>query len=120
MAISVECPNCGGSLSPKKGETVVKCKYCGSSVRLDPAEMSSNDGLPPDIQREIIDLLREGKKIEAIKLHRNHFSGSLKDSKLAVENMGRKAGIPVGSGSCSVMAAALILLALLIMSTALS
>ncbi len=35
---SLKCPNCGAPISPKFGEMVITCEYCGSAVTL------SNDG----------------------------------------------------------------------------
>ncbi|MFO8184407.1 MAG: hypothetical protein R6U39_09570 [Candidatus Aegiribacteria sp.] len=118
MADSVECPNCGGKLSPGAGDSLVTCIYCGSTVRLDPSERGSNDHTADQMLDEITDLLRRGKKIEAIKIHRRHSSGTLKESKLAVEKIGREAGIPVKTGSCSVLAATLILFILMVLSAA--
>ena len=31
---SFKCPNCGAPLSPKFGEMVITCEYCGSAVAL--------------------------------------------------------------------------------------
>jgi len=33
-AASLKCPNCGAPISPKFGEMVITCEYCGSSVTL--------------------------------------------------------------------------------------
>ncbi len=33
-AISLKCPNCGAPISPKFGEMVISCEYCGSGVTL--------------------------------------------------------------------------------------
>lgn len=118
MAISVECPNCGGSLSPGAGDSIATCSYCGSRIRLDPAEKHAIDPLRQDVRSEIADLLKNGKKVEAIKVHRSHCSGTLKESKLAVEKIGSDAGIPVKTGCCSVIAASLVLLVITILSAA--
>ena len=37
-ATSLKCPSCGAPISPKFGEMIITCEYCGSSVSL------SNDG----------------------------------------------------------------------------
>jgi hypothetical protein len=37
-ATSLKCPNCGGPISPKFGEMVITCEYCGTGVTLE------NDG----------------------------------------------------------------------------
>src|SRR5580658_6337555 len=31
---SLKCPNCGAPISPKFGEAVITCEYCGSGITL--------------------------------------------------------------------------------------
>src|SRR5579871_1810099 len=38
---SFKCPNCGAPLSPKFGEMVITCEYCGSAVALQNSGWSS-------------------------------------------------------------------------------
>ena len=33
-ATSIKCPNCGAPISPKFGEMVITCEYCGSGITL--------------------------------------------------------------------------------------
>ncbi len=40
-ATSMKCPNCGAPLSPKFGEMVITCEYCGSAVTLGDAGWTS-------------------------------------------------------------------------------
>ncbi len=48
-----------------------------------------NDGIPPDQWNEILELLRRGEKIQAIKIYRETTGKSLRESKNAVEQMGQ-------------------------------
>jgi hypothetical protein len=103
MPESYECPNCGGSLAAGEGSGIVKCRYCGSSVRLDGSGDGAPGSLPPDARDEIVLLLRKGDRIGAIKAHRKHVPGTLKESKLAVESIAREMGLAVRTGSCSAL-----------------
>jgi len=40
-ATSLKCPNCGAPISPKFGEMVITCEYCGSAVTLNTDGWSS-------------------------------------------------------------------------------
>jgi hypothetical protein len=101
MPVSYECPNCGGSLPADCSGRVVTCGYCGSSVRIGEDHGEKRNELPDDVRDDISELLRNDRKIEAIKLYRKHVTASLKESKLAVESMAREMGLPVRTGSCS-------------------
>jgi len=68
-----------------------------------------DDQLPAEARDEIVRLLRNGDKIQAIKVHRKYVPGTLKESKTAVEAMAAGLGIPVKSGCLSVMAMAVVL-----------
>lgn len=63
---------------------------------------------------EIVRLLRDGKKLAAIKLHREATGVGLKEAKLAVEAIAAERGIESQRAGCSVTAAALVLIACLI------
>lgn len=52
---------------------------------------SRDSALPPaDSEETILRLLRSGRKIEAIKHHRQHFGTGLKEAKQAVEQLARE------------------------------
>ncbi|MEZ6123192.1 MAG: hypothetical protein R3C49_08475 [Planctomycetaceae bacterium] len=53
----------------------------------------------PELTQQIVSLLGRGEKIEAIKCYRERFRVSLKQAKLAVEQIGEQNGIPASSGS---------------------
>lgn len=52
-----------------------------------------NDGIPPDQWNEILELLRQRKKIQAIKIYREATGKSLLQSKEAVEQMAQSGDI---------------------------
>lgn len=104
MSQTFHCPNCGGPLDFTNGNaSTIRCPYCRSSVIV-PEELRSTasfnhalsaqeafDELPELVSgiAEIVRLVGEGRKIEAIKQFREHFTGSLKDAKEAVEQIER-------------------------------
>jgi len=68
-ATSLKCPNCGAPISPKFGEMLITCEYCGSSVSLGnggwksiskhtmlPAKITSQD----QVVKEMHDLMDRG------------------------------------------------------------
>ena len=68
------CPSCNSTNSP--GTTI--CRSCGASIP-EPATWTA------DLEREVRSLLEQGKKIEAVKVYKDHTGSSLKDAKDAVE-----------------------------------
>jgi LSD1 subclass zinc finger protein len=104
MTQSFHCPNCGAPLDYHGGKTpIIRCAFCQTSVIV-PAEMrqaapteeilSPAETLAslPDlavIMREVASLTRGGKKIEAIKVFRDHFKTSLAVAKETVEKIER-------------------------------
>ena len=68
------CPSCNSTNSP--GTTL--CRSCGASIPEHPT-------LTNDLEREIRSLLDQGKKIEAVKVYKDHAGSGLKDAKDAVE-----------------------------------
>lgn len=68
------CPSCKTTNSP--GTTL--CRSCGASIPVPSATTT-------DFEQEVRSLLDQGKKIEAVKVYREHTSSSLKDAKDAVE-----------------------------------
>ena len=54
-------------------------------------------------EQEILAQLREGRKIEAIKIHRKLTGAGLRDAKLAVDRLAVEHGIETGGGCLSVL-----------------
>lgn len=97
MPGTFNCPMCGAPLDYSKGENTVRCPYCGNSVII-PAELLPKSPEtpipPPDPAKvfitpqqllEIKQLLRDGQKIEAIKIYRQATTLGLKEAKDAVD-----------------------------------
>jgi len=61
-------------------------------------EMDDSGRIPLEARDEIEKLLHEGKKIEAIKVYRNHTETSLKEAKEAVESIASGMGIKLTTG----------------------
>jgi ribosomal protein L7/L12 len=54
--------------------------------------------LDPPVEQEIVALLEQGRKIQAIKLYREHTGTGLKEAKQAVEAVAAERGIPSKAG----------------------
>ena len=113
MPTTLTCPQCAAPLDlPAGGGANLRCPFC-SSVVLVPElgrqshPVSSNplaEMFSPIIGQakelaEVAKLVRQGNKLEAIKLYREKFGVDLKDAKDAVENM--EAGRPISMLSTS-------------------
>jgi ribosomal protein L7/L12 len=61
---------------------------------------ASTSGRATEDDADILDLLRAGQKIRAIKLYRDKTGAGLVDAKNAVETLARKSGIPVSQSGC--------------------
>src|SRR5512145_1851120 len=100
MTRTLQCPTCGAPFDyvPDQGLTI-RCAYC-DSVILPPEEL--RQGLPhltsnaafPDLPleklmrlKEVAEYIRNGNKIQAIKVYREIFGVGLKEAKDAVEAM---------------------------------
>jgi DNA-directed RNA polymerase subunit RPC12/RpoP len=74
MAKEIKCPSCGAPISPKFGEMVITCEYCGSSITLENAgwkNIAKHTMLPISIvdKDDITDKLR--KMMDKGLLHRH-------------------------------------------------
>lgn len=111
MAVeSLQCPNCGASLSIDQDATSTECTFCGSTLRITEdslhqkvAEITSRPmrdtardvqpiGQPSADDEPIRQLLTRGNTIAAIKLYRTRTGVSLREAKDAVEAIER--GLP--------------------------
>ena len=63
---------------------------------------------------EILELLRAGQKIRAIKLYRERTGVGLADAKNAVEALAREEGLPVGGSGCGSAVLSLLAIALVL------
>lgn len=106
------CPSCHHDNST----TARYCSQCGAALETDPpnpyAEEPGNAPPPTDdadsgdpLDGELLALLREGKKIAAIKRLREQTGWDLKESKNYVESLALRHGVevPRGSGCAGVL-----------------
>jgi ribosomal protein L7/L12/DNA-binding beta-propeller fold protein YncE/DNA-directed RNA polymerase subunit RPC12/RpoP len=118
MSQTFQCPNCGAPLDYDGGlAPVIRCPYCKSTVvvpeelhtaRSDKSTFASTAGAalddllhPEQIARlrEIGNLVRQGQKIEAIKLYREVFGTGLKEAKDAIDQLAAGKAIAITSTS---------------------
>lgn len=92
MSESFDCPNCRASLKydSTKPSLTVKCEYCGSTVIVPESLRGRNkETITESEQAEemarVAQLVRDGQKIQAIKLVRETFGVSLKEAKDMVD-----------------------------------
>ncbi len=77
-AESLNCPNCGAALHARSREDAVVCAYCHSTIHVTTQGVTGSNrtasaddaALSPSVTEQIQQLLREGQRIEAIKLYR--------------------------------------------------
>lgn len=107
---SLHCPNCGAALPLEGQERVVVCSYCQSTVRIAvegasgavlATAVAPEPELPEEVEAEILQLLREGQRIQAIRLYLQHKEVSLKEAKDAVDAMGKRIGMTFSDASGS-------------------
>lgn len=93
-----QCPTCGGPLDYHGNNSTIRCPYCNNSVIVPEALRTQKqssladanaNGIPDDIEAEIMQLVRAGKKIEAIKELRELSGLDLKEARDAVEALER-------------------------------
>jgi WD40 repeat protein len=97
----MKCAKCQAELNP--GDLF--CGECGQ--RVSAAETSSTRGEPPtrfesapfqhDYDEELLNLLRQGRKVEAVKLVRDRTGAGLNEAKATVETLATKALPPISS-----------------------
>jgi ribosomal protein L7/L12 len=96
------CPSCNESNPTDVGI----CKKCGGAI---PREESTQGELS-EFDKEILGLMKGGKKIDAIKRYRAKTGLGLKEAKDAVESMAAEYGIESkGIGCASVLLFALVI-----------
>jgi DNA-directed RNA polymerase subunit RPC12/RpoP len=62
-ATSLKCPSCGAPISPKFGEMIITCEYCGSAITL------GNDGWKGMQKQTMLQLKFAGKDQIVAKIH---------------------------------------------------
>jgi ribosomal protein L7/L12 len=100
---SMECPNCGAKIEFPAGATSTTCKFCNSVLRLKAEIVASGDAIELDPNKDpyrhladmdqIKQLLRDGRKSEAIRLYMQQTGASLKEAQKAIEDTTGEAGL---------------------------
>lgn len=107
MIATFHCPACQASLDPSsQDERYVRCPYCNTTVivpeslRKKSADPTSAFNVFTDKHvttlAEVAQLMRNGRKIEAIKHYREAFGVGLQEAKEAVESIERGGAIQAG------------------------
>lgn len=100
MLQSFECPNCQANLDfdAQTQAITVRCPYCNSTVIV-PDTLRNQHGRTvqqPEVLAQVVQLVQNGRKIEAIKLFRETFNVGLKESKDVVDAIERQEDIHLG------------------------
>lgn len=109
MTLTFNCPSCNAPLDTDGNEVTIRCPYCNNSVIV-PEELRSNLTQPSETEgpsyqvlhaemdlgtlvgqatqfKEVVELARQGKKIEAIKRYRQLTGLGLRESKDAIDSL---------------------------------
>jgi hypothetical protein len=86
-----------------------RCENCGGPLPLEDQASGTaaqdSSAIPPasedPLDSQILQLMRAGRKIDAIKLHREQWRVGLKEAKDAVEALAQQHGIPQRSVGCT-------------------
>ena len=90
---SLTCPTCGAPLDYDGTSASVRCNFCKNVVVLRTPKPDTehkawlDTPVRPPLSEDILDLLRTGKKIEAIKRYREAYDVSLARAKYAIEQI---------------------------------
>ena len=103
MLQSFECPNCQATLDydAQTESLTVRCNYCSSTVIV-PDSLRKRRGQTSQqtqILAEIVQLVQNGRKIEAIKQFREAFNVGLKEAKDVIDAIERHEDIHLGGTS---------------------
>ncbi len=118
---ALKCPSCTASLVYDGRSETIRCEFCHSTIIVPESlkqasfQYSSPSGVlgredpaQAAIIHQILTLVQQGKKIDAIKLYRETFNVSLKEAKDAVESLehGQPTAIMMTSGAAATTGAA--------------
>jgi LSD1 subclass zinc finger protein len=130
----LRCNACGAALHYEPGTAVITCAHCGTEYALEapaegvieftieeaeedvPAVTRSPEPERPAYEEEVLTWLREGKKVQAIKVVRAHTGMGLRECKEYVEGLAVREGItsaPRSAAYATFVVAALIAVATL-------
>jgi ribosomal protein L7/L12 len=93
------CPFCEKTVASGSAS----CPNCGAALPTDDSVAAPSGSLPKqspaDFESELLTLLQQGSKIEAIRRHRERTGAGLKEAKEAVEALERTGRLAAGPGS---------------------
>jgi LSD1 subclass zinc finger protein len=93
---ALTCPSCSAPFDYDGRSAAVRCPYCNTMMAI-PDHLREDPGAASKASikevEELMDLVQQGQKIEAIRLFRERFGVSLKQSKLSIDAM--EQGMPV-------------------------
>ena len=92
------CPYCKNAL--RSSSNFKFCPHCGKSLPTSKRSLSFGD-------EEVLNLLRQGRKIQAIKVYRNQTGYSLQEAKAAIEQMAQLHQINLSNPSRRLMVVAM-------------
>lgn len=94
---TLTCPTCGAPLNYDGKRTTVRCNFCQNVVILETLKPDAADKPQPErpvrVPDEILDLVRFGNKLEAVKRYRELYDVSLARARYAIEQI--EAGNPL-------------------------
>jgi len=104
----LRCKSCGAGLHLEPGATSITCPHCGTEYVI---ELSTDESPPMAYDSEIIELLKQGKSLQAIKHLRSRTGLGLKEAKNYVGELARRENIAVSASTsqagCVIVAAAI-------------
>lgn len=110
MPTSLKCPNCSAPLnfSDNPNAVSIHCDYCNSTVIVPETSRPqksfgefNSGGNEADALNQVVQLVQNGRKIEAIKLFRETFGVGLKEAKEVVDAIQRQETVHFGTHSFS-------------------
>ncbi|MDA0589052.1 MAG: hypothetical protein O2820_11120 [Planctomycetota bacterium] len=107
-ASATACSECGAELtsSDSRSSSPVKSGYeAGPNFKPESAVPESQ---LDSFEAELLELLKKGQKIEAIKRYRNKFRVDLRSAKMAVEQFAQRQGLSGSQAGCGTASAVLL------------
>jgi LSD1 subclass zinc finger protein len=92
----LRCKSCGAGLHYTPGATSIICPHCGTEYVI---ELSTDKQPTMAYDSEILELLRQGKQLQAIKHLRSRTGLGLKEAKDYVGELARRENITVSAGA---------------------
>ena len=104
----LRCKSCGAGLHYTPGASSITCPHCGTEYAI---ELADDEPSAIAYDAEVLDLLRKGKRLQAIKYLRSRTGLGLKEAKNYVDALARRENITVSAGAsqagCVVVAVAI-------------